>query len=92
MANADMSPTGRPLNVERAAISLVFAVRGIEMQAHEDTMLMSYVLDAGRFGHSLDALAPRYFSHAAVDYNDVIGTGKAADRKPRDLVKLVERA
>ena len=29
MANADMSPTGRPLNVERAAISLVFAVRGI---------------------------------------------------------------
>ena len=40
-------------------------------------MLMSYVLDAGRFGHSLDALAPRYFNHAAVDYNDVIGTGKA---------------
>jgi len=55
----------------------VFAVRGIEMQAHEDTMLMSYVLDAGRFGHSLDALAPRYFNHAAVDYNDVIGTGKS---------------
>jgi len=55
----------------------VFAVRGIEMQSHEDTMLMSYVLDAGRFGHSLDALAPRYFNHAAVDYNDVIGSGKA---------------
>jgi DNA polymerase I len=55
----------------------VFAVRGIEMRAHEDTMLMSYVLDAGRFGHGLDALAPRYFNHAAVDYNDVIGTGKA---------------
>ena len=55
----------------------VFAVRGIEMRSHEDTMLMSYVLDAGRFGHSLDALAPRYFNHAAVDYNDVIGSGKA---------------
>ncbi len=55
----------------------VFAVRGIDMQSHEDTMLMSYVLDAGRFAHSLDALAPRYFNHAAVDYNDVIGTGKA---------------
>ncbi|MEA2877334.1 MAG: polymerase [Hyphomicrobiales bacterium] len=55
----------------------VFAVRGIEMRTHEDTMLMSYVLDAGRLGHSLDALAPRYFNHAAVDYNDVIGTGKA---------------
>jgi len=55
----------------------VFAVRGIALQAHEDTMLMSYVLDAGRFAHSLDALAPRYFNHAAVDYNDVIGSGKA---------------
>ena len=40
-------------------------------------MLMSYVLDAGRFGHGIDALAPRYFNHAAIDYNDVIGTGKA---------------
>src|SRR5262245_41043729 len=55
----------------------VFAVRGIEMRAFEDTMLMSYVLDAGRFSHGLDALAPRYLNHAAVDYNDVIGTGKA---------------
>jgi DNA polymerase-1 len=55
----------------------IFAVRGIQLRAHEDTMLMSYVLDAGRFGHGLDALAPRYFNHAAVDYNDVIGTGKA---------------
>src|ERR1043165_8831576 len=40
-------------------------------------MLMSYVLDAGRFGHTLDALAPRYFDHVALDYNEVIGTGKA---------------
>ena len=44
---------------------------------YDDTMLMSYVLDAGRFGHGLDALAPRYFDHTAIDYNDVIGTGKA---------------
>jgi DNA polymerase I len=76
----------KPLLEERGVLKIgqnlkyelqVFAVRGIEMQSHEDTMLMSYVLDAGRFGHSLDALAPRYFNHAAVDYNDVIGTGKA---------------
>jgi DNA polymerase I len=55
----------------------LFAVRGIEMRAHEDTMLMSYVLDAGRYGHGMEALAPRYFNHTAVAYNDVIGTGKA---------------
>jgi len=55
----------------------LFAVRGIEAASLEDTMLMSYVLDAGRFGHTLDALAPRYFDHVALDYNEVIGTGKA---------------
>jgi DNA polymerase-1 len=55
----------------------LFAVRGIEARSLEDTMLMSYVLDAGRFGHTLDALAPRYFDHMAIDYSDVIGTGKA---------------
>jgi DNA polymerase-1 len=55
----------------------VFAVRGIEMRAHEDTMLMSYVLDAGRYGHGLEALGPRYFNHNAVDYNDVVGSGKS---------------
>ena len=59
----------------------VFAVRGIALRAHEDTMLMSYVLDAGRFGHGIDALSPRYFNHAAVDYNDVIGTGKGQGRR-----------
>ncbi|MGH6771341.1 MAG: DNA polymerase I [Xanthobacteraceae bacterium] len=55
----------------------IFAVRGIDTHSHDDTMLMSYVLDAGRFGHGLDALAPRYFNHTAIDYNTVIGTGKA---------------
>jgi DNA polymerase I len=76
----------KPLLEERGVLKIgqnlkfemqVFAVRGIEMQSHEDTMLMSYVLDAGRFGHTLDALAPRYFNHAAIDYNEVIGSGKA---------------
>jgi len=76
----------KPLLEERGVLKIglnlkyelqVFAVRGIEMQSHEDIMLMSYVLDAGRFGHSLDALGPRYFNHAVVDYNDVIGSGKA---------------
>ena len=55
----------------------LFAVRGIELRSHEDTMLMSYVLDAGRYGHGIEALAPRYFNHNTIDYNDVIGTGKA---------------
>ena len=86
MSEADALAALKPVLEDRGILKIgqnlkyelqVFAVRGIEMQSHEDTMLMSYVLDAGRFGHSLDALAPRYFNHAAVDYNAVIGTGKA---------------
>ena len=34
----------------------IFALRGIEIAPYDDTMLMSYVLDAGRSDHGLDAL------------------------------------
>ena len=45
----------------------VFAQRGIEIASHDDIMLMSYVLDAGRSNHGIEALAERYFDHRAVD-------------------------
>ena len=35
----------------------IFARRGIDMFPYDDTMLMSYVLDAGRGGHGMDDLA-----------------------------------
>jgi DNA polymerase-1 len=56
---------------------LVFAQRGIEMAPQDDTMLMSYVLDAGRSDHGLDPLAQRYFGHKTIDYNEVVGSGKS---------------
>ena len=56
---------------------LVFAQRGIEIAPEDDTMLMSYVLDAGRSDHGLDPLAQRYFGHKTIDFNEVTGTGKA---------------
>jgi DNA polymerase-1 len=40
-------------------------------------MLMSYVLDAGRSDHGLDTLAKRYFDHAAIDLDEITGTGKS---------------
>src|SRR5438045_156155 len=40
---------------------LIFAQRGIEVAPYDDTMLISYVLDAGRSGHELEQLATRYF-------------------------------
>jgi DNA polymerase I len=55
----------------------VFALRGIAVAPIDDTMLMSYVLDAGRSAHGMDALAEKWLLHKTIHYGDVAGTGKA---------------
>ena len=55
----------------------IFALRGIALSPYDDTMLMSYVLDAGRSDHGLDPLSKRYFDHTTIDYNEVTGSGKS---------------
>jgi DNA polymerase I len=55
----------------------IFALRGIELAPYDDTMLMSYVVDAGRANHALEALSNRYFDHATVDFGELTGSGKS---------------
>ncbi|MGE0678684.1 DNA polymerase I [Pseudolabrys sp.] len=55
---------------------LIFAQRGIDTAPSDDTMLMSYVLDAGKGGHGMDDLARKWLGHDTVKYDDVTGTGK----------------
>jgi DNA polymerase-1 len=55
----------------------IFAQRGIEIYPFDDTMLMSYVLDAGRFAHGMDAQSERWLNHKTIHYGEVAGTGKA---------------
>jgi DNA polymerase-1 len=55
----------------------MLALRGIALGPYDDIMLMSYVLDAGRSEHGLDALAKRYFDHARLDSNEITGSGKS---------------
>ena len=54
----------------------IFALRRVEIASYDDTMLMSYVVDAGRSDHGLDPLAQRYFNHKTIDYNEVTKAGK----------------
>jgi DNA polymerase-1 len=54
----------------------VFAQRGIEIAAYDDTVLMAYALDAGRAGLGLASLAEHTFTHAALDINELIKSGK----------------
>ena len=55
---------------------LVFAQRGIETVGYDDTMLISYVLDAGKGGHGMDDLAKRWLNHDTIHFEDVAGSGK----------------
>ena len=55
----------------------IFGVRGIEVRSTDDTMLMSYVLDAGRSSHGMDPLSERYLNHKPIPFSEVAGTGKS---------------
>ena len=50
--------------------------RGINMNAMEDTMLMSYVLDAGKNRHNMDTLSEIHLGHKTITFKDLVGTGK----------------
>jgi DNA polymerase I len=56
---------------------LVFAQRGIEVVGYDDTMLISYVLDAGKGGHGMDDLAKRWLNHDTIHFHHVAGSGKS---------------
>ena len=46
------------------------------MNAMEDTMLMSYVLDAGKNRHNMDTLSEIHLNHKTISFKDLVGTGK----------------
>ncbi len=57
---------------------LIMSQAGVEMVGMDDTMLMSYVLDAGRGGHGMDDLAKRHLGHECISYKELTGSGKSA--------------
>jgi DNA polymerase-1 len=42
----------------------------------EDTMLMSYVLDAGKNRHNMDTLSEIHLNHKTITFKDLVGSGK----------------
>ena len=49
---------------------------GIKLNSIEDTMLMSYALDAGRHRHNMDNLSEIHLNHKPISFKDVTGSGK----------------
>ncbi|MGC8475688.1 MAG: DNA polymerase I [Acetobacteraceae bacterium] len=43
----------------------------------DDTMLMSYAMEAGLHGHGMDELARLHLGHTPIAYDEVTGTGRA---------------
>nr|WP_036488512.1 DNA polymerase I [Pseudovibrio exalbescens] len=66
---------------------LVLSRYGIEMTPFDDTMLLSYVLDAGVGGNGMDELAERWLDHTPIPFKEVCGSGRnmiTFDKVPLD--------
>jgi len=55
---------------------VVFKRYGIDLNPFDDTMLISYVLDAGKGSHGMDELSRRHLGHSPISFTDVAGTGR----------------
>ena len=55
---------------------IVLKQNGIEVNPIEDTMLISYTLDAGSNRHNLDTLSEIHLEHKTISYKELVGTGK----------------
>ena len=62
----------------------VLARCGVTVSPIDDTMIVSFALDAGRSldgiggGHGMDELSERHLGHTPIPFKDVCGTGKKA--------------
>ena len=85
LAIADVIARLKPLLEDPAVLKIghnlkydwvMLAKHGIEMAPVDDTMIMSFDLDAGHFGHGMDELAKLHFSHECLPFKALCGVGK----------------
>ncbi|UGY10368.1 DNA polymerase I [Phyllobacterium pellucidum] len=77
----------KPLLEDRSVLKIAHGMKyewlimhrhGIDLHPLDDTMLISYVLDAGEGSHSMDALCDRWLGHKPMAYKELIGSGKSS--------------
>ncbi|WP_417273334.1 DNA polymerase I [Celeribacter halophilus] len=56
----------------------IFARHGVRVAPYDDTMLLSYALNAGIHNHGMDALSERYLNHTPIPTKELLGSGKSA--------------
>ena len=55
---------------------MILKRQGIDVEPIEDTMLLSYTLDAGINRHNLDTLSEIHLNHKTISFKDLVGSGK----------------
>lgn len=83
LADPGVLKIGHNLKYDLAVLSR----HGLDMSPLEDTMLISYALDAGNGGNGMDRLSELHLGHKPIAYSEVTGTGKAQitfDKVPLD--------
>ena len=77
----------KPLLEDRSVLKIAHSMKyewlvmhrhGIDLHPVDDTMLISYVLDAGEGSHGMDSLCDRWLGHTPLAYKDLIGSGKSS--------------
>ncbi|PVB61935.1 DNA polymerase I [Labrenzia sp. 011] len=66
---------------------LVMIRHGIDIAPYDDTMLLSYTVDAGKGGNGMDELSERWLGHKPIPFKEVCGSGKSMitfDKVPVD--------
>ena len=85
LENPDIAKIGQNLKYDM----IVLRRAGIEVAGLQfDTMVASYLLDAGERNHNLDDLASRYLNHTTTKIQALIGSGKT--QKRMDEVPVAE--
>ncbi|SDB50609.1 DNA polymerase I [Bauldia litoralis] len=60
------------------AMGVVFGRRGVALAPYDDTILLSYALDAGKGAMGLSDLSERWLGHVPIARKEITGTGRAA--------------
>jgi len=87
LAEADAIAILKPLLEDRGVLKIgqnakfdwhIFKQRGVEVAPIDDTMLMSYALDASATtdGHGMDFLSERFLGHKPIAFSEVAGSGR----------------
>ena len=72
---------------------IMFRRNGIDVHPYDDTMLISFALDAGLHNHGMDELCQLHVGHCPIAFKDVTGAGKKAISFDKvDLARATEYA